>query len=431
MHRNLSGGDPFAVITHPSVLRAVIDYAWIALRGDGTVTIADAPQFDADFGAWLALTKVCSLEDFYRSASGPHLRILDLRRLTAVWDEARGIYPSGGLVRSDGDPEGYAIVDLGSESLLAGLPHLDRLYGADYDSGFTRSHHSGDRHEYCISRTVLESDVLISVPKLKMHRKVGATLNIKGLVGINGDKNYLAHYRVGPPARGGDEYPDSVGGLRKVSRAARRRMSDSLLAPRKPVLEALFVALSKLRLAVRRVALVAGLLPGPGPSDSIDCGDWSGNDTAWRMAADLLRIALYAHSDGTLGRRPARRLFSVVDGVVAGEGEGPLSPSARREGIMFAGADIVAVDMAAAEYMGLPRGEVPLLRFFSAGGAPWSGYAGDDSVYIVSAGSSAPLPLGAAGRSPTPFRRATGWASVGASQQAGGKEREDPVHEQE
>jgi len=40
---------------------------------------------------------------------------------------------------------------------------------------------------------------LYSIPKMKVHGKVGVTLNLKGLVGVNTDKNYLIHYRVGTP----------------------------------------------------------------------------------------------------------------------------------------------------------------------------------------------------------------------------------------
>ncbi len=37
------------IITHGSVIRAVLDYAYIALHGVGRLIIADAPQNDADF----------------------------------------------------------------------------------------------------------------------------------------------------------------------------------------------------------------------------------------------------------------------------------------------------------------------------------------------------------------------------------------------
>jgi uncharacterized protein (DUF362 family) len=431
LDRNLSGGDPFAVITHPSVMRAVLDYVYIALRGKGSVVIADAPQFDSDFDAWLSVTRLDSLKAFYREAAGMEIGVLDLRRLVARFDPGRGIYSAEDLETRNGDPLGYVVVDLGRDSLLSGLEHLDRLYGADYDCGFTREHHSGGRHEYCISGTVLRSDLLISLPKLKTHRKVGVTLGIKGLVGINGDKNYLAHYRVGPPCSGGDEYPDSVGTLRKASRASRRRMSDALLAPRKPALEKAYVLLSRMRRGVGRIARLLGLLGPPSEAEAIDCGDWHGNDTAWRMAADLLRIALYATPEGALQAGRARRLLSVIDGVVGGEGEGPLSASPRRDGVLVIGSDPVAVDIAASEYMGLSHLAVPMLRHFSEGLSPWSGYPGDAAVRVLSPGSSRELPLDGFARAERPFRLPAGWCSVRPGEQPGGQEGEGSVHQQE
>jgi len=428
LDRNLSGGDPFSVITHPSVMRAVIDYVAIALQGRGSITIADAPQFDSDFGAWLELTGLDALRGFYRTSAGLEIGVLDLRRLVAKLDPGRGIYSAEDLEKRNGDPLGYAVVDLGADSLLADLERLDLLYGSDYDCRFTREHHSGGRHEYCIARTILESDVLISLPKLKTHRKVGVTLNIKGFVGINGDKNYLAHYRVGPPRSGGDEYPDSVCALRKASRQARRRMSDTLLAPRKARLEAAFIALSRLRRAAGRAARSLGLLGPPSVADRIDCGDWRGNDTAWRMAADLLRIALYAGPDGKLCPGRTRRLFSVVDGIVAGEGEGPLAASPRSDGVLLMGADPVSVDIAATEYMGIPHLALPLLRYFSEGRGGWSGYLSDNAVRIRSSVDHGWMPLSASPRAGRPFRLPHGWNPVGSGEESCGDEAERTVH---
>ena len=58
-------------------------------------------------------------------------------------------------------------------------------------------------HEYLISRSAMDADVFINLPKLKTHKKVGVTLSLKNLVGINGDKNYLPHFCIGTPAEGG------------------------------------------------------------------------------------------------------------------------------------------------------------------------------------------------------------------------------------
>ena len=46
LHRNAGGGPLEAVVTHPSVLRAIVNYTFIALQGHGRIIIADTPQMD-------------------------------------------------------------------------------------------------------------------------------------------------------------------------------------------------------------------------------------------------------------------------------------------------------------------------------------------------------------------------------------------------
>src|SRR5262249_24252808 len=160
------------------------------------------------------------------------------------------------------------------ESEFGSMPDLSRLYGADYYRDETISHHNLGRHEYLISASVLKADVVISIPKLKVHRKVGATLNLKNLVGINGDKNFLPHFQIGAPSRGGDEFPDSVGSRAKGVYALRRKMIDSFLTSGSPFLERAYVLSRKAYQIVKR--------PMGMPLDVVQAGDWFGNDTAWR-----------------------------------------------------------------------------------------------------------------------------------------------------
>ncbi len=61
------GKDLFSIITHPSVLRAVADYCWIALKGEGEFIIADAPQYNCDFSQLLSVTGLAQLVPFYAS----------------------------------------------------------------------------------------------------------------------------------------------------------------------------------------------------------------------------------------------------------------------------------------------------------------------------------------------------------------------------
>jgi len=88
--------------------------------------------------------------------------------------------------------------------------------------------------------------------------------------------------------------------------------------------------------------------------DFIRSGNWHGNRTTWRMCLDLNRCLYYSRADGPHLDAPApvRTVLTVVDGIVAGEGEGPLAPRDRPLGVVLAGTDPVAVDLVAVRLMG-------------------------------------------------------------------------------
>ena len=104
-----------------------------------------------------------------------------MRETVYHYDREKGYLGRGDRSLQSGDPLGYVDVDLGVTSALEGLEGIDRLYGADYDRGETITAHRNGSHRYRISRTMLDADVFMSVPKLKIHRKVGITVNVKGL----------------------------------------------------------------------------------------------------------------------------------------------------------------------------------------------------------------------------------------------------------
>ena len=115
--------------------------------------------------------------------------------------------------------------------------------------------------------------------------------------------------------------------------------------------------------------------------DTIRSGNWYGNDTTWRMVLDLNRALLYADSDGHLQQRPARRFFSVVDGIVAGEGNGPLDPTPRNAGMILAGMNPVAVDVACARLSGFDHRRMPMLyRAFEPHSMPLVSFEYEDVV---------------------------------------------------
>ncbi len=351
---NQSGDDLFASITHPSVIRAVIDYVYIALAGRGRMIVADAPQMDCSWDKLAAAVRLDTIQDFYRERFGFAIEVCDLRNFELI-DARQPAFSSNRRTRP-GDPAGSVVVNLGRKSAFYGLPS-ENYYGADYDRRETIARHHGETHEYSVSRTVLDADVFISLPKMKVHKKVGVTLNLKGLVGINTNKNCLVHYRLGSPSQGGDQLPDSSAAYDATLIRGQRKLFDVLLARQNRFADATYKIL---RAAYR--TFIKPFRPISNDARSLDAGNWHGNDSAWRMTADLAAVIHFAGSDGSIGITPRRRLLSVVDGIIGGDREGPLAPTARPAGVLVAGENLLAVDLVTARLMGFdPR----LIKTFS------------------------------------------------------------------
>jgi uncharacterized protein (DUF362 family) len=337
-------GGPESVITHGAVIRAVADYAWLAVGPGGSVALAEAPQHDCDFERVRGLAGLDAVARFYEGTLGAEFPVIDLRRESVV-------YRDGVIVERralPGDPLGYRVVDLGAKSFFAGCG-LDpaRFRGADYDPGPTATHHQGGRNEYLLSETVLRADLVVNLPKLKTHKKTGVTLALKNLVGINGDKNWLPHHTVGSVAEGGDEYPGDA-----LVDGARSRAAE--LARR-------FLARGRGRTLLRFARRTEHALRGDA---FIRAGNWYGNDTTWRMVLDLNRCLYYSdaerlHLEASL---PVRPVLSVLDGIVAGEGEGPLAPRDRPLGVVLAATDPVALDLVAIRLMGFDARRIAKVR---------------------------------------------------------------------
>jgi uncharacterized protein (DUF362 family) len=105
------GGSMASVVTHGSVLRAIADYAFLAVGDAGRVTIAEAPQQDCQLDRvtdWVGLHAI--VEDF--AARGLRLDVNDLRRETVRFED-RIVVERQPL---PGDPAGYRVVDRGASA---------------------------------------------------------------------------------------------------------------------------------------------------------------------------------------------------------------------------------------------------------------------------------------------------------------------------
>ena len=330
------------IITHPSILRAVLDYVFIALGGSGEVTIADGPQTDSDFDAIrerASLDEICAF--FCRR--GLAVRVVDLR--PERWYQVDGITEK--RVRLGGDPQGYTRIDLGEKSEFDQYRLSGRFYGADYDTSETAQFHANGHHTYVVSRTALDADVLINLPKLKTHKKTGVTLSLKNLVGIIGHRNCLPHHTVGMPHAGGDEVPSS--NLRNMVQ------TKVVKAFREHLTRAGGCGGSFARLVIKYGRPVFG-----DSSRVVRSGNWYGNDTAWRMTLDVNK-ALFHFSGSGRPRTEPLRYFTLIDGIVGSEGNGPVLGDEKPSGLVVAGFNPVAVDTISAELMGFDHQRLALL----------------------------------------------------------------------
>ena len=56
--------------------------------------------------------------------------------------------------------------------------------------------------------------------------------------------------------------------------------------------------------------------------------------------------------------------FSVVDGIVAGEGQGPFCPTSKYANTLIMGDDLLNVDLVTARYMGFDPLKIKYLEYF-------------------------------------------------------------------
>ena len=255
------------------------------------------------------------------------------------------------------------IVDLKEDSLLYELEKSNRrnFYGADYNREIVNNNHNIHRNTYCITKALLDSDVVISVPKLKTHKKAGITLNLKNFVGINVHKNYLPHYRIGCPNQHGDAFPN-MNSFLNSSRYLLYIFRDLFLKSYQSRFARFFHNLLSLR-GFLEYFIIKLFFPNYYTHyfKTID-GDWNGNDTIWRMVLDLNIILRYADNKGLLRSKQQRKVFSVIDGIIAGDKDGPLDPNPRNVGVIIMGENHIAVDLVAIKLMGFDYSKIPLMK---------------------------------------------------------------------
>lgn len=346
-----------ASVVHGSVVRPFIDYAFIANQGLGRITIADSPIKEVDFDRVLELTGIAPMVAEIGRRHGLRIELVDFRDLQVIRDKERVMISS---LKLPGDPGGYRVVDLGRKSMLTEIADYSNRFrstAAFYENEIARAHNR-DHNLYSIPNRILEADVVVSLAKLKTHRKAGVTLSLKNMVGITNEKSWLPHHRVGSPKHGGDLYSDST----RIDFKIKELAKSVLITHSWGRWGAKYIGIPLLRLYEAMAKPFLDRLCGNGDRTQVEDGDWYGNDTVWRMVIDLNTILFYCSSQGELCETPQRRYFSVIDGIIGGMEEGPLTPRPMLAGLLVGGFNPVAVDQICTRLIGFDYRKIPQLK---------------------------------------------------------------------
>lgn len=380
LHRNEGHGGTDELITHASVLRALIDYAWKA--NPAQIIAGDAPLQICDFNALLALGFDRVAADLI--ARGCPLQVKDFRRTIMRRGATRAD------VATDLQPlERFVLVDLGAESLLEAISADARKFRVTmYDPRLMWNNHRPGVHKYLVARDILEADLVINAPKMKTHKKAGVTLALKNLVGINGNKEYLPHHRKGAANHGGDNYEKAT--LPKWFLEQALDVANMYLL-RKPRAWRKFCQLAYKVLFLDRIR---------GKPIDVE-GGWHGNDTIWRTCLDLNRVLLYGDTEGRLHDTPQRATLHILDGIIGGEHDGPLRPDPVESGAILASLNPAALDYCAAKFMRLNTAFLSIVN-----------HASDQGPHPL---LTAAAPSAISARAPRPFNPAPGWECLAES----------------
>ncbi len=361
------------LVTHASLIRAAAE---AALRtGAAEVLVGDAPIQGCDFDALIKSMGLDKWAHELRTRDPRFKGVRDFRRTTCVL--VHGVRVAAENLQSE---DHFTLFDLGRESLLEPISGNDhRFRVAWYDHRLmAKTHHPG-KHQYLVAKEVVEADVIINLPKLKTHKKAGVTCALKNLIGINGNKEYLPHHRLGGPKTGGDNYPDDGVVKRALEYVSDRQNVTTSYAG--GMVWHLFFAL------LVRASRASGDRVG------MD-GSWSGNDTIWRTCLDLNRILLYGRADGTMSEEMQRRVIHIADAIVAGQGNGPLAPEPLELGLLLGSDNAAAMDWVGAQALAYDPAKISLVRHaFDRFHWPIAKFAGGDVKLVGDLGAGAPRAL--------------------------------------
>ncbi|MEG1009465.1 MAG: DUF362 domain-containing protein [Clostridia bacterium] len=305
-----------SLITNFSVIRPIIDYTILALNGKGKIIVGDAPVQDCNFEELLKINKLKENIESYKSVFN-NISLIDFRKNTndKIDFVSVNMTEFSSFKEIDSDSAKYAITNYSLEQM--------------------KEHHNATCHEYLIPKIVLDSDIIINLPKPKTHRKAGMTACCKNFIGINGSKEWLPHHRSGSILKNGDEYPEN-----------------SLLKKLNSKIEMYIGSKNSTNIFMRLCRKLTNLGLKLTHQEVYKEGSWFGNDTIWRTILDINKLIIYADKDGKIKKNKQRTIFNFADMIISGEKEGPLLPTDKPVGYVVAGFNQLEMDYVISKIMG-------------------------------------------------------------------------------
>jgi len=348
-HFELNTKRQICTTTHRSLLIPFIEYAFRAIGSNGDIFIVDSPIEAADFNAILRKLGIVEIVEYYKKR-GYSIKLLDLResriipiKMISNWKFGNRSFNVGLFIRKKlkGDPLGYTIVDLGSKSYFHQYSKLSKLrfYKPYYKEPLKA--HDEHRHCYYIPNTILRAKLIVNIAKMKTHRIAGVTLSLKNCIGLVSKKMWLPHYTEGHYPDG-DQYREPPSLINRIEHFLRVV----------PLLNgiSLFIRFPKIDDRYQKVV------------STIYDGKWIGNDTLWRTILDVAHIIQFADKNGKIQEKAQRTILSILDGIVAGEGDGPLEATPKHCGILMGSFDMHSLDIVATKMMGFNTEKIKYLK---------------------------------------------------------------------
>jgi len=336
VRHSLNIADSICLCTNENFLLAALEV--VLIKKPKSIILGDAPIQGCNWEKMLSSEFYEKVEKLSLKHTVP-IKIKDFRRVTFSPE-------LNNLIKERNHLSDYIIFDLGKNSYLEPISSKKNNFRVtNYNPDrLAESHHNGV-HKYCITKDLFDADVVITIPKIKTHQKTGITNSMKILVGLNGDKDYLPHHRRGGTKDGGDCYP-GTNLLRKISEYLLDKANRKIGLKQYSYLTKLSAIVWKLSQPKKQHNLAAG---------------WYGNDTVWRMVFDLNKIVIYGKIDGTLSDIPQRKVYSLCDGIIGGQGNGPLNPEPLAFGFVSFSNNAELMDVAVGYLMRLDIEKIPLL----------------------------------------------------------------------